>query len=68
MVVIRDITQRNRTQDALRESEARYRSLVESSPDGVIVHRNGRFLYANSVALKMYGADTIKDLQEKNSS
>ncbi len=50
---------------ALRESEARYRSLVESSPDGVIVHRNGRFLYANSVALKMYGADSLEQLQAK---
>jgi PAS domain S-box-containing protein len=50
---------------ALRESEARYRSLVESSPDGILVHRNGRFLFANSVALKMYGADTLEQLQTK---
>jgi PAS domain S-box-containing protein len=50
---------------ALRESESRYRSLVESSPDGIVVHRNGRFLFANSIALKMYGADTLEQLQTK---
>ena len=57
--------QRIQTQDALSESEVRYRSLVESSPDGIIVHRDGYFLYANSVALKLYGARTLEQLQTK---
>ena len=57
--------QRIQTQDALSESEVRYRSLVESSPDGIIVHRDGYFLYANSVALKLYGARTLKQLQTR---
>jgi PAS domain S-box-containing protein len=47
------------------ETEERFRSLVESSPDGILVHRNGNFLYANSVALKMYGAASLEDLQTR---
>lgn len=57
--------QRIQTKDALSESEMRYRSLVETSPDGIIVHREGYFLYANSVALKLYGAKTLRQLQTK---
>ena len=47
------------------ETEGRFQSLVESSPDGIIVHRHGKFLYANSVALRMYGADSLEQLQSK---
>ncbi|MHB8910567.1 MAG: PAS domain S-box protein [Syntrophales bacterium] len=56
---------RVRTEDALRESEERYRELVQSSPDAVIVHRDGRFLYANPVALRLYGAESFEQLQSK---
>jgi PAS domain S-box-containing protein len=49
----------------LKESEQRYRALVESSPDAVIVHRDGRFLYANPVALKLYGAESFEQLQSR---
>jgi PAS domain S-box-containing protein len=61
--LIHDISERRRTEDALRESEDRYRSLVESSPDGVVLHRDGVFLYANSTALSMYGVSSIDELQ-----
>jgi len=50
---------------ALRDSEGRYRELVQSSPDPVIVHRDGQFLYANPAALQMYGATSLEQLQTK---
>jgi PAS domain-containing protein len=49
----------------LRESEERYRELVQSSPEAVIVHSDGEFLYANPAALRLYGAQSIDQLREK---
>lgn len=43
------------------ESEDRYRLLVELSPDGHVVHQQGRTVYANSAALKLVGS-TSEDL------
>ncbi|HUH65452.1 MAG TPA: PAS domain S-box protein [Syntrophales bacterium] len=60
-----EITERKRTENALRESEERYRELVQSSPDAVIVQRAGRFLFANPAALRLYGADSVEQLQRK---
>ena len=51
-----DTTEQTRTQQALRESEQRYRSLVELAPDAIIVHSDGCFVYANAAALRLYGA------------
>jgi len=46
----------------LRESEARYRTLVEWSPDPVLVHRLGTILYVNPSAVRTFGATTAEEL------
>ena len=43
-------------QEALGQSEANYRSLVERSPDAIFLHREGKFVYANPAGLKLLGA------------
>src|SRR4051812_28175324 len=39
-------------------TEERYRRLVERSPDGICVHRNGRILYVNDAGVRLMLADS----------
>lgn len=59
---LQDITDRQRALQALRESEERYRALVETAPDAVYVHREGRIILANQEAARLFGAETPEQL------
>ena len=61
--ISRDITLHKKAEDALRESEEKYRVLVETSRDGIlIIDFNGVITFANTAAVKMYNLDTPKDV------
>jgi PAS domain S-box-containing protein len=50
------VTERKRAEESLRESEEKFRSYVESAPDGIfIVDDTGRYLEANEAACRMLG-------------
>jgi diguanylate cyclase (GGDEF)-like protein/PAS domain S-box-containing protein len=52
----KDITEQKRAQEALRESEERYRTVVEATPDGVaIVDFQGIVRFANQQFARMLG-------------
>jgi len=52
----RDISERKQVEDALRESEERFRLLVEQSVDGILVHdAQHRYVEANPAACRMLG-------------
>ncbi|QDT38260.1 PAS domain S-box protein [Stratiformator vulcanicus] len=60
---IRDITRRRKAQEALKQSNARFRRLVDSDIIGLtIVHLDGRILEANRVFLELTGYSR-KDLE-----
>ena len=59
---------RRRAEELLRESEQRYRSLVELSPDAICVLAGGRFIYANPAAVRLFGASEAGDLVARPTS
>lgn len=64
--IARDITARKSWERALSESEERYRRLVELSPDGIIVHVNGKLIFANSAAAGILGTERADSLMGRD--
>ncbi|MFA4958091.1 MAG: PAS domain S-box protein [Candidatus Methanoperedens sp.] len=60
--VARDITQRKMAEEAIRESEEKFRLLVEFSPYGIIIHGDRKITFANSQAMKILGATSPGEL------
>lgn len=60
--VVRDITEQKLADKALKESEERYRQLVELSPEAIIVQSEGKFVYLNRAALELWGASEPGEL------
>jgi len=55
--VSRDISRRKRTEEALRESENLYRSILEAAPDSITITsvKDGRYLQVNEAFCQMSG-------------
>jgi len=47
-------------EESLRESEERYRILVELSPDAIYIHSDGKLVFSKRYGAKLLGADRPK--------
>jgi PAS domain S-box-containing protein len=56
----RDLTHERHAVEALRQSEQRFRFLVEAAPDGVVILNAGRIVFMNPRAALLLGAGTIE--------
>ena len=66
-VFVRDITERSRAEARLRESEERFRTLVENSTMGLYrTTPDGRIQLANPALVRMLGYSSFEDLSTRN--
>jgi PAS domain S-box-containing protein len=65
--LLEDVTSRVETEKGLRESESRYRALVETTRTGyVIINKEGRVLDANTEYVRLTGNKDLKEVLGRN--
>ena len=64
--VLEDITERKSIQEALRESEERYRRLLDHNPAAIVVHVDGKIVYVNQASLDLVAASSPEDALGKH--
>lgn len=56
LVVANNVTERNRVQSVLRQSERRFRALIENSSDAIaLLNASGKIFYASPSTLRIFG-------------
>ncbi len=55
VVIAHDITERKKTEEALRESEEKFSALSDASPTAVFVYSSDKILFVNHVAVSLFG-------------
>jgi PAS domain S-box-containing protein len=60
--LVHDVTRQRRNQLALKESEGKFRAVVEGAPDAIFFQIDRRFAYVNPAALHLFGATSRSEL------
>lgn len=58
------LNQRDMAEKMLKESEEKYRSIVDHSPDAVLIHSWGKISFANPGAIKLLGASSLDQIKD----
>jgi rsbT co-antagonist protein RsbR len=62
LTVLVDVTERLHAEQALRDSEERYRCIVDLAPMAIVVHRDERVVFANARAARLQGVASPSEL------
>ena len=62
LLVVEDLTGEEKLRSEARAAEEGFRSLIEGSPEGIAVHRDGRLVYVNPALLAYLGYERDEEL------
>jgi len=66
VVFSEEVTARKKAEEALRESEERYRNILMVAPVGIAVHQDGKIVFTNPAGLYLLGAESHDQIIGKN--
>ena len=64
--ISRDISERKKIEESLKESENRYRKLLENCFDAVVIHSEGKLISANSAAMDLLGVKKQEEFVDRS--
>ena len=62
LVMLEDISKRKLAESTLKESEGRYRGVVDFLPEGIAMHKDGKIVFANPAYSRLVGAEAPGEL------
>jgi PAS domain S-box-containing protein len=63
---LRSEKRRHRAEEEMRRSAASFRTLIERSPDAIVLHRDGKVLFANPAAASLLGHENEEALRGRS--
>ncbi|MEI6135075.1 MAG: PAS domain S-box protein [Desulfomonile sp.] len=61
--IVRDVSERKRAEQDLREAEERMRLLIDSAPVAIRIATEGRYSYVNPAFLKLFGYECSEEIE-----
>jgi PAS domain S-box-containing protein len=62
VTIYHDVTDRRELAQKFAESQEKYRSIVESSLDGIVLIQDGKLVFANPSAVRIFGFDSVEEM------